>query len=109
MPLIYRAMLRDGEKPQIGSEGKMLGVRTPPHRHADVKPDEESMVEPGRGMSVAPHWRDLPYFLIPRRLQHLVPKAKGINNAYCWRMGDGSFEDAVMTEELALRVDSKTH
>lgn len=36
MPLIYRAMLKDGDKPRVGSKKNMLGVRVPPDKPFDI-------------------------------------------------------------------------
>ena len=77
MPLIYRAIFADADgKPLAGTSGKTLGVRLPPDPSADIPVQKDGTVLPQTGgMSVAPVRRDLPYFLIPRRLQKVFPLA----------------------------------
>jgi hypothetical protein len=60
-------------------------------------------------MSVAPAWRALPPFRIPRRLIRLAPDAAGKDEDACWRMGEGPFEEASVAESLVLRPDKPTH
>jgi len=36
MSLIYRSMLIDRDKPSVGSDTNMLGVRVPPHPRPDI-------------------------------------------------------------------------
>ena len=43
MPLVYRAMLADGEQPQVGPSALALGVRVPPNEHADIAVGMEGM------------------------------------------------------------------
>jgi hypothetical protein len=99
-------MLADGDQPKVGNESKMLGVRIAPHPQADIAVDPNGDVHPNTGgMSVAPDWRQLPYFLIPRRLKALIPDARGSNHLVCWTLGQGLFEAGLLTNELALRLD----
>ena len=106
MPKIYRTMLTDGGKPKVGSESKMLGVRIAPNPHADIPVDEHGNVHPETGgMSVAPAWRKLPYFLIPKRLKALRPDACGSNHVACWSLGEGLFKQGDMSDKLVLRPD----
>lgn len=110
MAYIYRAMLREGNQPAVGGLGKALGVRLPPDPHPDIVPNEEGAVLPQTGgMSVVPDWRKLPYFLIPQRLKHLVPKARGSNELVCWRMGESHFVAGGLTDRLSLRIDRPSH
>lgn len=110
MPRFYRAMYADGNKPQIGPNKKSLGVQAGADRYDDIAPDEDDNVHPGTGgMSVAPHWTELPAYRIPRRLKSKCAKATGNNNYVCWRMGDGEFESGDCTEDLVLFVDSDVH
>ena len=82
----------------------------PASRAADVDLDAaRRVVLNGKGMSVAPHWRELPFFLIPRRLVKEVPAARGSSSLYCFVMGDGEFQDGEISENLTLRVDSTRH
>ena len=103
-------MHADGDKPRVGNDADMLGARTPPNSRPDIAVDSAGMVHGGiGGMSVAPEWRKLPLFLIPARLKHLVPKARGNDDLVCWRWGEGAFDDGVVSEELVFRRDSKKH
>lgn len=97
----------DDDKPVVEATGKGLGVRGEPvNGQTDVDLDPQGRVLLNRkGMSVAPQWRDLPFFLISKRLRHKVPSARGNSNLYCFAMGEGLFEDAEITEELTLIVD----
>ena len=99
--------------PGLDAEGQPthlpLGVRLPPDPYADVEPDAHNHVSAGQGMSVAPAWRDLPFFLIPRRLNRLAPKARGSNSLVCWRAGDGEFTDGRINDQLRLRQDRAKH
>jgi hypothetical protein len=99
------------DKPTVDETGKGLGVRTVPvNGITDVDLDDERrVVLNGKGMSVAPGWRDLPFFLIPKRLVDKVPAARGSSTLYCFAMGDGGFQNGQISEDLALRLDSATH
>jgi hypothetical protein len=60
-------------------------------------------------MSVAPEWRVLPFWRIPKRLRPKCPGASGTNQLHCWKHGEGLFEEALVTEQLLLRPDKRTH
>lgn len=108
MPKICRSMLEDGGKPKVGPEGKMLGVRVAPDPRPDIAADANGNVHPhSGGMSVAPHWRELPSFLIPKRLKSLVPDACGSNKLVCWTTGQGEFVEGNLNNDLRLRPDPK--
>lgn len=110
MPLIYRAMQASESGPETGSSKKMLGAKAGTERGDDIAPTPDGRVFPETGgMSVAPSWRDLPAYRIPRRLKHLFPAATGKNEMECWCMGIGPFEDAAVSTDLNLRVDSGSH
>ena len=62
------------------------------------------------GMSVAPGWRQLPAYRIPRKLKGFgAPAATGSNDLRCWKMGDGPFVSNFLTADLRLLVTSITH
>lgn len=106
MPLIYRAMLADGDRPKVGSSAMALGVRVPPDKHPDIAVGVHGMVEPQTGgMSVAPAWRLLPLHRIPRRLRAKFPRAAGKNESFLWRMGDGPFIEGPFSAHLFFRPD----
>ncbi len=106
MPLIYRVMARDGDYPMVGDTSNRLGVRP----GVDLPVDDLGHVYPQTGgMSVAPEWQSLPFFLIPKRLRSIVPTARGSNQNWCWKMGDGSFVASVVADGAVLRPDGPTH
>ena len=112
MPLVYRVMTVDADgSPKVGTTARSLGVRvrSRPEDPEDIAVDSGHVAPGTGGMSVAPSWRDLPPWRIPRRLMHLVPKAFGKNEDACWRMGDGPFKAGHVAEGLSLRLDRPKH
>jgi hypothetical protein len=112
MPKIYRVMRKAADnKPVIDATGKGLGVRgTPVNGVADVDLDTDgNVLLNNKGMSVVPTWRDLPYFLVPKRLSDKVLGARGAVNTFCFTMGEGPFGDAPVAPGLDLKVDRPTH
>lgn len=106
MALIYRVMAQDGEFPMVGDTSNRLGVRA----GTDLPVDDRGNVRPETGgMSVAPDWKVLPYFLIPKRLRRLAPAARGSNARRCWKLGAGPFERGEVAEGLMLRPDHAAH
>jgi hypothetical protein len=106
MPLIYRAMKKEGERPKTGRTATSLGVKIP----EDIAVDEKGWVSPSTGgMSVAPAWRLLASHRIPARLKHLCRDAAGSNNVHCWKMGEGEFVDGSLTSALKFRRDTAIH
>jgi hypothetical protein len=106
MPLIYRSMLADGDKPMVGSTARTLGVRVAPDPKPDISVDPNGLVQPRTGgMSVAPEWRLLPGHRVPKRLRPKFPRATGSDNLFCWRMGEGSFTADQLTADLHFRPD----
>ncbi len=112
MPKIYRSMRKgDHGKPLVDASGKGLGVRVEPvNAVADIEVDHDGKVILNqKGMSVAPAWRDLPIFLIPKRLRDKVPSARGSKELYCFTHGTGPFTDAPVADGLDLVIDTSTH
>jgi hypothetical protein len=106
MPLVFRSMLADGDKPLVGQRSSALGVRVP----HDITPHDDGTVEPGKGgMSVSPAPNCLPPFLIPAQLRGRYPGATGKSNLVCWWMGEGPFAEAAISADLSLRPDSARH
>jgi hypothetical protein len=108
MPLIYRSMLIEGGKPKVGAEARCLGVRVPPDHHADIPVDTDGNVAPATGgMSVAPSLEVLGRvpFLVSRRLRHRFPRARGVDDLVCWRLGEGTFAGGSVGPGLILRPD----
>ncbi len=91
--------------------GKGLGVRgVPVNQVSDIDLDQDgNVIRNGKGMSVAPSWRDLPIFLIPKRLRDRVPGARGSEALYCFTFGDGPFASGLIAEGLDLMVDVPRH
>lgn len=116
MPRVYRSMLADGNRPKTGNSAKTLGVRVGNNGIADIAVAANGTVRPGQGgMSVVRNWRDLAPHRIPARLKELFVReglpgdARGPNDLVCWRLGDGSFEDGRIANDLILRLDKETH
>lgn len=110
MPLIYRVMTCDGDKPKVGPTARMLGVRVPPGPKPDIVPDDDGMVGPFTGgMSVAPDIYSLPVHRLPERYNGYVPKAHGKVEDACWRWGDGPFASENISTQLSLRLENLAH
>lgn len=114
IPKIYRTMEVDANnRPRVGRNMRnMLGIRIPPHPNPDIIPDPHGNVSPApqggrlQGMSVSRSLRELPGFLIPRRLRTAlgIPKASGQNTAAIWSMGVGPYIDSPISTSLQLRT-----
>jgi hypothetical protein len=90
MPKVYRSMKKaDDGKPVVDVSGKGLGVRgTPVIGVVDVDLDHSgNVILNGKGLSVAPAWRGLPYFLVSKRLQAAFPGARGSRDLFVLRLG----------------------
>jgi hypothetical protein len=97
-------MREDSGKPALVPRD--LGVRIPPDEHPDIIPNTSGSVSPNTGgMSVAPNLKALPDFLIPKRLRHLVPSARGSNALLVWSLGNGPFQNGQVSPNLTLRID----
>jgi hypothetical protein len=110
MPLIYRSMLSKDGKPVIGCDDHNLGVRVPPHPRADIQPDADGHVSPGGyGLSVAPSLEALGKlpFLVSRRLRARFPRARGVDELVCWKMGEGPFIAGPVATGLQLCPDPR--
>lgn len=83
-----------------------LGVRA--GKDVDVDARNNVLVN-GKGMSVAPNWRDININRIPKRLRPLLPGAAGSNTWFCFRTGDGPFQQGAFATGLTLEPDSATH
>jgi len=94
----------DDGLPIVGDQAKELGVRVPPNPHADIDVDLKTnlVVWNGKGMSVGANWRDLPTFLIPKRLSAIAPDAAGSNSLICYRFGTGEFVEGNLATGLEL-------
>ena len=86
--------------------GDPLGVR--PGVDVDLDAQNKVLVN-GKGMSVAPNWRDINVNRIPKRLRPIVPGAGGSNNTFCFRTGNGAFVQGAFANGLTLEPDSATH
>lgn len=107
MPRVFRAMKRDDDgQPGVERSANGLGVRP----EIDVDVDSQGRVlTNGKGMSVSPNWRDMNLSRVPRRLRHLLPGARGSNNVFCFRRGEGPFDSGAFAEGLILQPDSSRH
>jgi len=102
VPRMFRAMKKsEDDKPTVGRGFCELGVRT-----SEIDTDSEGNAIPNeKGMSVAPHWRLLSLFVMPRRL---VAGGRG-KNTHCFRRGDGEFRQEACGNGLELVPDSVNH
>lgn len=99
-------MTRDGEKPLVAPTARGLGVRP----GTDIMISNSGDVSLGTGgMSVAPDWKLLPPWRIPRRLAHIVPQARGRNEDACWRLGYYEIVSGLVGKQLQLVSDGATH
>ena len=107
MPLVYRTMKPDDDRfPIIESSARGLGVRS----GTDIDVDTPgNVVVNGKGMSVAPAWRVLPIWRIPKRLRDKAPGACGANNTACFRAGAGAFQRGPFADGLELVPDTSIH
>jgi hypothetical protein len=96
----------DDDLPHLERSANGLGVRPGVDIDVDTR---HNVVMNGKGMSVSPHWRDMPLFRIPQRLRHLKQGARGSNNLFCFRYGFGDFQRGAFGEALILEPDSTTH
>lgn len=107
MPLVFRAMKADNDgRPLLGQSATCLGVR--PTKDIDLD-DNQQVLANGRGMSVAPSWRQLPVWRIPKRLRDLQEGARGSNETACFRFGSGPFATGPFAPGLRLVQDSERH
>jgi hypothetical protein len=60
-------------------------------------------------MSVVPNWRVINRNRIPKRLRPIVPGARGSNNTFCFRTGNGPFVRGPFAKGLTLEPDSAKH
>ena len=105
MPQVFRVMKKDPDGLPTVSQTS-LGIRS----GVDVDLDAQNYVlANGKGMSVAPNWRDINIIRIPRRLRPIVPGAGGSNNTFCFRIGTGPFICGIFASGLTLELDSATH
>lgn len=114
-PLIFRVMrkMEDG-LPAVGGASNKLGVRlvdaASPSKAADLPVDSSGHVQPGTGgMSVSPSLKQLPSFLVPRNLSHIVHGAAGHSHNHCWKMGQAEFAATMISDDLDLRPDRPGH
>ncbi len=102
MPQVFRAMRRDEDGlPTVDRAANAQGIRLETDIDVD---DQDNAVVNHKGMSVAPRWRDLPIFRIPKRLG-----GQGSNNPCCFTTGTGAFQQAAFAAGLELLPDSPTH
>ncbi len=105
MPRVFRVMRKDDDGMPTVSQTS-LGVRP----GVDVDIDAQNNVQVnGKGMSVAPNWRDININRIPKRLRSIMKGAGGSNNTFCFRLGSGPFQQGSFANGLTLEPDSATH
>lgn len=106
VPRVYRSMKANidlSHMPAVGSSASALGIREPNSSNSDVDINNHgTIIQNGRGMSVAAHWRDLPPHRIPRRLRSSLEGASGSDSLRCWCMGEGDFVAGIVCSDLEL-------
>lgn len=104
MPRVFRVMRKEPDDlPRVSPTD--LGVRP-----VDVDVDaRNNVIVNGKGMSVAPNWRDININRIPKRLRPIMPGAGGANSTSCFRSGAGSFLQGSFANASTLEPDSETH
>lgn len=105
MPRVFRVMRKDSDGLPTVSQTS-LGVR--PGADVDLDAQNNVLVN-GKGMSVAPNWRDVNVNRIPKRLRSIVSGAGGSNNTFCFCTGTGAFVQGIFANGLTLEPDSATH
>ena len=102
MSAVFRAMRRDQDGfPTVAAAANGLGVRLV----IDIDVDgQNNAVVNHKGMSVAPRWRDLPLFRIPKRLG-----GQGKDDTHCFKTGAGAFQQSAFATGLEFLPDSPTH
>lgn len=90
--------------PEVGTaNSSQLGARPGPDVTVDAAND---VVLDGKGMSVAPAWRDLDKTRIPRRLHPKFYGAIGPNSSACFMHGAGPFQASAINADLVLAPDA---
>ena len=101
MPRVFRVMRKEPDGLPMLSQTS-LGIR--PEIDVDLDSQGNVLVN-GKGMSVAPNWRNINRNRIPKRLRGIVPGALGSNSKFCFRMGDGPFNQGELANGLTLEPD----
>jgi len=97
-----KVVVADG-LPDVGTaNSSQLGARPGPDVTVDAA---NNVVLDGKGMSVAPAWRDLDYTRIPRRLRPKFSGAAGPNAHACFARGSGPFQAGAISTDLVLEPD----
>src|ERR1700726_2419035 len=88
-PLVFRVMKKDQDDlPTVEQSANGLGVRS----GIDVDVDAQgNAIVNGKGMSVSPAWQHIVPSRIPKRLRGKVRGARGSNNTFCFKTGNGPF------------------
>jgi hypothetical protein len=105
MPRVSRVMKKEADDlPRVGPTD--LGIRS-----VDVDVDTQNhVIVNGKGMSVAPTWRDININRIPKRLRPIMPGAGGANSTFCFRIGSGPFLQGSFANALGTRLgNSRKH
>src|ERR1700736_292290 len=103
MPLVFRVMKKDQDGlPKVEQSASGLGVRS--GIDIDVNAQGNAIVN-GKGMSVSPAWQDFPPSRIPKRLRGIVRGARGSNTTFCFKTGNGPFQQGAFAAGLLLEPD----
>jgi hypothetical protein len=99
VPRMFRAMLKDADdEPAVGQGFCELGARK-----KEIDLDAQNNATPtAKGMSVAPEWRLLSIFVLPRRLDQ---RGRCTKPVYCFRRGKAQFQQMTFGTNLELVPD----
>src|SRR5438876_5728721 len=104
MARVFRVMKKEPDGLPTVSQTS-LGVR--PGVDVDLDARDNVLVN-GKGMSVAPNWRDVNINRILKRLRPIMSGAGGSNNTFCFRAGNGAFVQGFFANGVTLEPDSAT-
>ena len=103
MPRMFRTMLKDdNDRPKVGQGFCQLGARP-----KEIDLDAQNNATPtDKGMSVAPEWRLLSIFVLPKRLD---PRGRCKLPVHCFRRGKAPFQQMAFGTNLELVPDPPVH
>lgn len=103
---VLRVMTAEADRPAVGGQRDMLGVRLPPSSPCDVAIDTEGyVVIENAGMSVNRSITEMPIHVVPARFNAIRPGARGSNLKYVWLAKGLTFGTSNLSENLQMFVE----
>ena len=103
MPTVFRAMKKDTDDlPSLGSSSTSLGVRL---ADFDIDPVTGMVLVTNNGASISPSCRQLPQAFRPTKF----PGGLGTKNVFCFRMGEGTWEQGILAPSLEAVPDGPSN